>query len=146
MLEALSTTRNRRRSLYFLIGGGLATGASTIVGISDNPPGIALAFGAAAAFLLAIIHPWRTARPYWRLLLATVLGFVASAILHNVFEMLGGLASLPGFVSVAFRAIGVTFFLAAVILCPPALVVSLVGAMAMALRGDHHPSNPQGRA
>jgi hypothetical protein len=146
MLEALSTHRNRKRSLYFLIGGGVAATTSVIIGISDNPPGILLAFASAAAFLLAVIHPWRTARSYLRLLLVALGGFVAFAVLHNVFDALSGLASLPSFVRDGFRAVDVAFFLAAVIVCPPALVVGGVGAVVMALRSDTQPSNPQGQA
>lgn len=59
MLQALAP-QDRTRTLVFLAICGVAAIAAVLVGISDNPPGILLAFTAAAAFVLAIVHPWRT--------------------------------------------------------------------------------------
>jgi hypothetical protein len=58
VLEALSTPHNRTVSFVLLFVCGLSAIASGVVGISDNPPGILLAFLAAAAFVLGFVHPW----------------------------------------------------------------------------------------
>ena len=57
MLEALSTPRNRTLTFVFLAICCASAIAAVVVGISDNPPGILLAFGAATALILAFVHP-----------------------------------------------------------------------------------------
>jgi hypothetical protein len=47
--------------LVWLAAGILAPGAA-IMGITDNWPGLVLLHLAAAAVLLAFVHPWRSAR------------------------------------------------------------------------------------
>jgi hypothetical protein len=55
MLEAISTPRNRFWTLIFLIVCGVSAIAAGVVGISDNPRGILLAFLSAAALILAFV-------------------------------------------------------------------------------------------
>jgi hypothetical protein len=134
MLEALSTPRNRTLTIVFLAACGALAAAAATVGISDNPPGILLAFISAAAFLLAFVHPWRTVRQFARLLGAAAIGLVLFALLHNVFEAVaskhGGAGPLRGML----EGIGVAAFLLAVLVCPPAIFVSAVGMVSMAVR------------
>src|SRR5512143_2514822 len=105
MIEALSTPRNRIRTLILLVVCGLSAIAAAIIGIDDNLPGILLAFLAAAALILAFVHPWRTSRQFRRLLYASALGFVVSSVLHNVFEGIasnsGGLGQMTDLLNVA---------------------------------------------
>jgi uncharacterized membrane protein (UPF0136 family) len=65
---------------------GLLAIAALVVGIDDNLPGILLAFIAATAFFLAFVHPWRTARKFMLLLLASILGFVLFIILNIILD------------------------------------------------------------
>jgi len=140
MLEALSNPRDRTRTLVFLaIFGALAT-AAVIVGIEDNPPGILLAFGSATALVLAVIHPWRTAKQFRLLLYASVLGFVMSAILHNVFEGLASKTEVGGTFQILLQGIGVAAFLLAVLICPPAILVGSVGSVVMFIRNRRRPT------
>ena len=43
-----------------------------------------------------IVHPWRTARQFRRLLYASMLGLALFAILHNVFEAVTSKAASVG--------------------------------------------------
>ena len=140
MIEALSTPRNRIRTLILLATCGLAAIAAAAAGIDDNPPGILLAFLAATAFVLAFVHPWRTSRQFRRLLYASALGFVVFGLLHIVFEAiafnLGGSGLVPDLLNVA----GAVCFLIAVLVCPPGLLVGAVGAVVMAIRNRRRPT------
>lgn len=133
-MEALSTPHNRRRTAVCLGIAGLLAIAAGLVGISDNPPGILLAYGTAAALVLAFVHPWRTSRQFRFLLYASALGFAVFAVVHNVFEVVAGRLGGPGFVVAVLQGIQVAAFLIAVLVCPPALVIGAVGAVVMAIR------------
>ena len=84
MIDAFLTPRNRIKTFIFLVTCGLLAIASIVVGIDDNPPGSLLAFLAAAAFVLAFVHPWRTVRKFMFILLASVVGFVLFVILSII--------------------------------------------------------------
>ena len=140
MIEALSTPRNRIRTLVLLVICGLSTIAAATVGISDNPPGILLAFLAATALVLAFVHSWRTPSQFRRLLYASAFGLVVFGLLHNAFEAIarnsGGSGLVPGLLNGA----GAAFFLIATLVCPPGLLVGAVGAVVMNTRNRRRPT------
>ena len=84
MIDAFSTPHNRSKTIIFLVICGLSAIASVVVGIEDNLPGILLALLAAIAFILAFAHPWRSARKFVFLLLASVLGIVLFIVLDII--------------------------------------------------------------
>ncbi|RPI01319.1 MAG: hypothetical protein EHM72_06755 [Calditrichaeota bacterium] len=139
MLQALSTLGNRKRTLILLVLCSLSAIAAAIVGISDNPPGIVLAYLSAFLFILAFVHPWKSAKPYRYLILASFLGFVITALLHNVFEAVAGTIEATPFFKGLFEFLGVFFFMLALLLCPPAFVVGIVGAMVARNRKQNRP-------
>ncbi len=143
MLEALSNPRNRTLTFVFLAICCASATAAVVVGISDNPPGILLAFGAATALVLAFVHPWRTAKQFRLFLYASVLGLVMFAILHNVFEAVAGKAASAGALQILLQGLGVAAFLLAVLICPPAILVGAVGSVVMFIRNRRRPT--QGR-
>jgi hypothetical protein len=140
MMDALSTPRNRIRTLILLVICGLSAIAAAAVGISDNPPGILLAFLAATAFVLAFVHPWRTSRQFRRLLYAQALGFVVFGLLHNVFEAIASDLGGSGLVHDLLNGAGAAFFLIAILVCPPGLLVGAVGAVVMSIRNRRRPT------
>jgi hypothetical protein len=136
MLEAFSTPHNRTMTVVFLAACAASAIAAVAVTVSDNPPGLLLAFLAAAAFILAFAHPWRTARPFRLLFYGSVLGVVFFAVLHNVFEAMptaGGLHSL-------LQAVSVAAFFLAVFLFPPAFLIGTAGWVAMGIRNRRRPA------
>jgi len=86
MVSAFSPPQNRKKTLILLAMCGLLAIAAVVVGIDDNLPGILLAFLAATAFVLAFAHPWRTARKFMFLLLASILSFVLFIILNIILD------------------------------------------------------------
>ena len=140
MLEALSTPRNRTLTFVFLAICCASATAAVVVGISDNPPGILLAFGAATALILAFVHPWRTAKQFGLFLCASVGCFVMFGILHNVFEGVAGEVAGMRALQVLLQGLGVAAFLLAVLICPPAILVGAVGSVVMFIRNRCRPT------
>jgi len=134
MLKAFSTPHNRKRSfVLFAICGVLAV-AAAIVGISDNPPGLLLAFLSASTFIVSFVHPWRVSKHFRRLVYASLLGFIVSVVLHNVFDAIGGHLTGSGFLQGLINGAGVAFFFIAIFICPPGLVIGAIGALVMFIK------------
>jgi hypothetical protein len=127
VFEAFSTPHNRKRTFLFLAACCIFAIGAALVTVSDNPPGIVLALLAAAAFILAFVHPWRTARQYGIFFLASVIGLVLFAILHNVFDAAASMAASVGVVHGLLEGLAVAAFLLAIMICPPAMLVGAVG-------------------
>ena len=139
MIEVLSTPHNRILTIVFLAIGCASATSAVVVGISDNPPGILLAFGAAAAFVIAFVHPWRTVKQFRRLLYVALLGLVIFAILHTLFEAIAAKFTGAGVFQNILQGIGVATFLIAVLICPPAIVVGAIGMLVMFIRNRRRP-------
>jgi hypothetical protein len=122
-----------RLRLILLAAAAALLGAALALGISDNPPGIALAFLSSIAVVLALTMGLRTQRHFAFLLLGSLLLFVVAALLHNVFEAAGSIAG-AAWLKTAGEAIGVVFFLVAIFLCPAGIVVGLIGLIGKACR------------
>lgn len=131
MWEAFSTPNRNRTWMALGISAVLAL-ASAVVGISDNIPGIALAYLAALAFVVAFAHPWRESKQFLRLMYASVVGLVVLVLLHNLFDALAG--NLEGFGSDLVGGASALFFVAATMICPAGFVVGAIGA---AVRFSH---------
>ncbi len=140
MIDALSTPHNRIRTFILLVICGLLAIAAGAVGIDDNPPGILLAYLTATAFVLAFAHPWRTARKFVFLLLASVLGFVLFVILNIISD---SIAQNPA-TSSALRDLMQspafdTLNLIIALIFPAAFIVGAVGSVAMFIRNRRQP-------
>ncbi len=132
------TRPNRRLTIgLFVLGSGLAI-AAALIGLADNPPGILLALLAAMAAVTAFVHPWRTVNQFWHLAFYSVLGLVLFGVLHNVFEALAhhhaGVLS-----KYALEPLAVTAFLVAILVCPAAILVGLIGTLITFIRGRRQP-------
>ena len=134
MLQALATPRDRTRTFILLAACGAAGIAAALIGIDDNPPGIFLALAAAVAFVLAFVHPWRTPKQFGRLLLASGLGVLLFAVLHNVLEALAGTAEDIAALQDLLDGLAVAAFLLATLLCPAAILVSVVAFVVALIR------------
>jgi len=119
---------------------GLSAIAAAAVGIDDNPPGILLAFLAATAFVLAFVHPWRTARQFRFLLYASILGLALFAILNNVFAAVAHNSATPGALQNLLQGLAVAAFFLATLICPAAFIVGAVGSLAMFIRSRRRPT------
>lgn len=139
MLESLANPKHRPLTMVFFAVTVLSVAGAAVVGLSDNPPGIALAYLAAGAFLLALIHPWRTPRRFLVLFAGGVLGFLLFAILHNLLEYLAG-KTTQVFLQGLLIAGHVTAFFIALLGCPPAILIGILGAVFFSVRNLFRPS------
>ena len=135
MINAFSTLGNRGKTFVLLVICGLLAIAATIVGINDNLPGILLAFLAAVAFVLAFAHPWRSARKFIFLLLASVLGLILFIILNITLDLTAQNPATSGALrdliqNPAMEALNVVIAM----LCPAAFSVGVIGSVAMFIR------------
>jgi hypothetical protein len=133
-MQAFLTPSNRKRTfVLFGICAALAI-AATAVGVADNLPGILLAFASVGAFVVAFVHPWRASKHFLWLTGAFGLGFIVSAVLHNLLYGAAQMVGASGVVHNLLSGAGVAFFLIAVLVCPPGLLVGIVGAIATSMR------------
>jgi hypothetical protein len=122
----------RTTTIALLAAGAALLVAALLWGVSDDPVGIGLCYGATGAFLLALAHRWRTPKPWLVLAAGSALAFVPFVVLHNVLYGLAELASDVVLLRQLLEALHAAFFLAAVLGCPAGLVVGLGGAIVRA--------------
>ena len=120
---------------------GLLAVAAGVVGIDDNLPGILLAFLAATTFVLAFVHPWRTAKKFMFLLLASVLGFVLYIILNIILDTAAQDPATAGALQDLLQSpIVNAFSIIIAMICSAAFIVGAVGSVAMFIRNRRRPA------
>jgi len=126
--------QDKKLSLIFLSVFVAFTILASIIGIADNPPGIILLYIGTASLILSFIHHWRSSRKYLIFLGVTIATFVISAILHNVLDGVADQYISMAILKSVVGGLGVVFFLLAVIVCPPAVIISIIGAIKYAIK------------
>jgi hypothetical protein len=141
MIAAFSTPQNRIKTFVLLAVCGLLAIAAAAVGVDDNLPGVLLAFLAATAFVLAFVHPWRTAKKFVLLLLASVLGFVLYIALNIVLDTAAQDPATAGALQYLLQSPVVEALSVIIaILCPAVFIVGAVGAVVMFVRNRRRPA------
>ena len=141
MIAVFSTPQNRIKTLVLLAVCGLLAIAAAAVGVDDNPPGVLLAFLAATAFVLAFVHPWRTAKKFVLLLLASVLGFLLYIALNIVLDIAAQDPATAGALQYLLQSPVVEALSVIIaILCPAVFIVGAVGAVVMFVRNRRRPA------
>ena len=141
MIAAFSTPHNRIETFILLAVCGLLAIAAATVGIDDNLPGVLLAFLAATAFVLAFVHPWRTAKKFTFLLLASVLGFVLYIILNIILDTAVQDPATAGALQDLLQSPVVdALSIIIAMLCLAAFIVGAVGSVAMFMRNRRRPA------
>ena len=126
--------RQRRATLLLIAAGFASLSAAIVLGIPDNPPGLALVYLAVTAWILALAHRWRRVRSFLILLGASLLGFPLAVFLHNLFYALGTMVADTAPLRVVLGWLEVGFFLVAVLFCPPGVLIGAVGSLVLAIR------------
>jgi uncharacterized membrane protein (UPF0136 family) len=141
MFAAFSTPSNRNKSFILLAICGLLAIVAAAVGIDDNPLGILLAFLSATAFVLAFVHPWRTARKFMILLLASVIGFVLFVILSIKLDIAAqDPATADGLRNLIESPVVNALNIIIIMICTAAFIVGAVGSAAMFIRNRRRPA------
>jgi len=119
LLHQYAIRRNLFLSLSLLAAGGLLILVASLIGISDNLPGILLCFLGIISLIFAFIHHWRNAKSYKVLLIVSVIGLFVFVILHNLLEGAGHhFENSHLLLSQLLNILSVIFFLGAVLVCP----------------------------
>ena len=129
MLKAISTPKDRNRTVLLLtvaVGFGLAAALS---GLDDNPQGLLLAVLSAATCGVSFVHPWRSPRSFRRLAYSSIAGFLVSVFLHNALYAAASVPGVPALALELFSGASVLFFFSAVLVFPPLFAVGVVGAL-----------------
>jgi len=135
MIAAFSTPSNRNKTFILMAICGLLTIAAVVVGIDDNLPGILLAFLAATAFVLAFAHPWRIAKKFMFLILASLLGFLLFIILNIILDTAAQNPATTGALQDMLQSPVVNAFsIIIAMICAAAFIVGAVGSVAMFIR------------
>ena len=92
-----------------------------------------LVYLAVSAWIVAFAHRWRRVKGFLILLAASLVGFPLSVVLHNVFYALAEVASDVAGLSQALGFLEVVFFLIALLVCPPGVLIGAVGSVVLAL-------------
>ena len=143
MASAPPTWRNRILSPIILAICGLLAIAAGVVGIDDNPPGILLAFLAAAAFVIAFVHPWRATSQFICLLLASILGLALFIVLNISLDMAAqNPAAAEMLRDLLQSTIVEAFSIVIAMICSAAFFVGAAGSVAMFIRNRRQKPNP----
>jgi hypothetical protein len=133
-------TSNRRRTpgkgtLTLLAVTAVLTGLALWVGISDNPPGIVLLYGAGVSLVLSGTHRWRSPKRFGFLLGASGVGFVLNVLIHNFSEVGAERITHLPVLAALLTAVSVVSFLLAIIVCPMGGLVGTIGGIATLVTG-----------
>ena len=121
----------RKISLALLILGVVLQILAFVVGIADNPPGLALCFAGIIGLMLIFFHHWREVKKFGFLLVVSVIGFPVSVVLHNLFYGLGKMNAENLILSQMFDFLDVLFFLIAILICPAGILIGIVGGFVL---------------
>jgi len=130
-LKLIFKKKHRKATITFLILGVILTVLAFVVGISDNLPGIALWYLGIVALIMAFAHTWRRIKNFRNLLIVSIIGFPVFVVLHNVMYGLAELAENIYLVNILLSGLDVLFFLLAIIVCPPGIVVGILGIVVL---------------
>lgn len=131
------TNKLRWTTLALIAVGCAFLAAGLVIGIADNPPGLALVYLAVSAWIAAFAHRWRRVKSFLILLVASLVGFPLAVVLHNVFYALAEVASDVVGLSQVLAFLEVVFFLIAIFVCPPGVLIGAVGSVVLALSRSH---------
>jgi hypothetical protein len=130
----------RIRTLAFLVACALLAIAAAWAGIDDNPPGVLLAYLAAAAFVLAWVHSWRSPRNFMALACLSLLGMALLIVLDNIVTAVGHNPATPGTLQIALQSTAYVLFLYGTLVCPAAFLVGVAGWIMVFVRSRHQPA------
>jgi len=126
---------NRKTTLILMAISVVLILIALIIGIDDNPPGVLSIYVGFIFLMLAFIHYWRESKKFLILLVSSIFGAIIFGVLHNLFD---GLQKMAGDVIVLSQILvflSVTSFLIALLVCPPGILIGIVGSIVFYFKG-----------
>lgn len=128
LLHPFSIRRNLLISVSLLVVGGSLILVASLIGISDNLPGILLCFLGVLSLIFSFIHHWRNVKSYKVLFFVSMIGLFVFAVLHNFLDFAGQhYENSHQLLSQFLNFLSVIFFLVAVFVCPFTMLIGLAG-------------------
>ncbi|NLE74011.1 MAG: hypothetical protein GX604_05225 [Actinobacteria bacterium] len=123
----------RRVSLILMVLAAASAAGAVLVGVDDNPPGLALAVLAGTMLVTAFVHHWQSMKRFFVL---SVIAFGLSAIMVGILiaidvSLTGGHVAEPIATAVDLGSSALALILAFLIV--PSILVGLAGALVMLL-------------
>lgn len=125
----------QRVSVILVVLAAVSAAAAVLVGVDDNPPGIALAVLAGTIFVTAFVHHWRSPQ---RFLVLFAISFGLSVILVGILIFVDislTRGHVPDSITSAVDFSGNALALMVAFLVVPSILVGLVGALVIWLAG-----------
>jgi nitrogen fixation/metabolism regulation signal transduction histidine kinase len=138
-MRLISSWSNRTTRVALLAIFLASLAGALFIGVADNPPGIVLLYVASAAFILTFVHTWRDSKRFVILLIASLVGLIVFAVLHNVFYGLADATADNGLLHHLMTALSVLFFLLAILVCPPGILIGGIGTALLYRRRQGSP-------
>ena len=128
-VKYIRTQYERSGTKQLLATGVILIVAALVIGISDNPPGVGLAYLGFSFLCFSMIHQWRSARDFGTMLAVSIISFPVMVLLHNIFDTINTqMGSIPVF-NQLLGGFSVIFFVGGVVLAPAVALVGIVGGL-----------------
>ena len=128
-VKYIRTQYERSGTKQLLATGVILIVAALVIGISDNPPGVGLAYLGFSFLCFIMIHQWRSARDFGTMLAVSIISFPVMVLLHNIFDTINTqMGSIPVF-NQLLGGFSVIFFVGGVVLAPAVALVGIVGGL-----------------
>ncbi len=134
-----AASRTRATVLWAVVGAALLM-LALVFRVEGRAFGLGLLYGGVTALILAAAHRWRRPGPFVALLVAGAIGFPVFSILHNGLWAMARLAEWAPLLRWPLEALQVASFMIALFVCPPAVVVGALGAVATLIAGRRRAS------
>jgi hypothetical protein len=108
---------------------------SFIVGIEDNPAGIAILSIGIISLFISLTHIWRSKKSFLILAIISAVGFPFFIVLHNIFNAISELTTQMKIIPELTSFLDAVSFLIAMLICPPGILVGLGGLIILFIRG-----------
>jgi len=99
------------------------------IGISDNPPGVGLAYLGLACLCFSMVHHWRSARDFWTLLAVSVISFPVMVLIYNMFDTINAKIGMIPVLNQLLGGIAIISFAGGVLVAPAVALVALLGGI-----------------
>ncbi|MCB9211427.1 MAG: hypothetical protein H6609_18845 [Ignavibacteriales bacterium] len=110
----------QKKTYYYLLAGILSTIIGyAIVEETESQLGLVIIFMGVVFIVSSFTYKIQKPKSFLILLFSSIGSFIVFALLHNIFEGLGD--------GTIFKSIGAFFFILAIILCPAAITVGIIG-------------------
>ncbi|MEA3286126.1 MAG: hypothetical protein U9Q77_01940 [Candidatus Marinimicrobia bacterium] len=125
----IKTQLKRDRTIPLIGAGIILMVIAFFMGISDNIPGIVVAFAGMTLIVFAFLHHWREARLFGTLFAVSVISFPVLVLLHNIFDGINqNIGTIP-ILNQLLSGLAVMSFLGAIFLAPAGILIGLIAGL-----------------